>query len=199
MPQELMDMIGRMGGADAIAAMAARVGITPDQANSAVAALVPALAGGMAKQAETGNGGLIDQLSGMAAAFTGSAASDQAVSHGTDILGHVFGSEDASAAVAQGVAAKTGIDVSQLAALMPMVATLAASALGNGTGTVASPAGGTAGGGIGGLLGGLFGGGAAGTAGTGGAAGALLAMIDKNKDGNPLDEIMAMASGFLKR
>ncbi len=193
MAQELMDMIARMGGADSIAAMAARVGISPDQAQSAVAALVPALAGGMAKQAQAGNGSLVDQLSGMAAAFTGSAASDQAVAHGSDILAQVFGSPDASATVAQGVAAKTGIDVSQLSALMPMVATLAASALGNGTGTVAAPTGG----GIGGMLSGLFGGG--GNTATGGAAGALMAMIDKNKDGNPLDEIMGMASSFLKR
>ncbi len=189
MAQELMDMIARKGGADSIAAMAAKVGMSPDQAQSAVAALVPALAGGMAKQAQAGNGSMIDQLSGMAAAFTGSAASDQAVSQGTDILGQVFGGQAQSAAVAEGVAAKTGIDIGSLSALMPMVATMAASALGNGTGTVAAPAGG---GGLGGMLGSLFGGG---SASGGGAAGALMAMIDTNKDGNPLDEIM----GFLKR
>ncbi len=190
MAQALMDMIARMGGADAIAAMAAKVGMTPEQAESAVAALVPAVAGGMAQQAAAGNGSLVDQLSGMAAAFTGSAASDQAVSHGTDILGQIFGSHAASADVAQGVAAKTGLDVSQLSALMPMVATMAASALGNGTGTVAAPASG----GIGGMLSGLLGGGS-----SGGAASAIMGMIDTNKDGNPLDEIMGFAKGFLKR
>jgi hypothetical protein len=190
MTQQMMDMIARMGGADGIAAMAAKVGITPEQAESAVAALVPAVTGGMAKQAQAGNGSLVDQLAGMAAAYTGSAAGDGAVAQGTEILGNIFGSPDVTNAVAAQAAGKTGLDMSQLSALLPMVATMAASALGNGTGTVAAPAAG--GGGLMGMLGGLLGGG--GAAG-GGAAGALMNMIDTNHDGNPLDEIM----GMLKR
>lgn len=190
MSQQILDMIGRMGGADSITAMAARVGLTPDQAQTAVAALVPALAGGMAKQVQAGNGNVVDTVAGLAAAFTGSAASDQAVGHGTDILGQVFGSQDVTAAVAQNAAAKTGLDAGALAALLPMVATLAASALGNGSGTVAAPAQS----GLGGLLGGLLGGGSS----AGGAAGMLMGMIDTNKDGNPLDEIMGMASKMMR-
>jgi hypothetical protein len=190
--QQIMDMIARMGGADGIAAMAAKVGITPEQAESAVAALVPAVTGGMAKQAQAGNGSLVDQLAGMAAAYTGSAAGDGAVTQGNEILGNIFGSKDVSRAVAAQAAGKTGLDAGALAALLPMVATMAASALGNGTGTVAAPAQG----GLAGMLGGLLGGGAGAQ---GGAAGALMGMIDANKDGNPLDEIMGMASGFLKR
>jgi hypothetical protein len=192
MAQQLIDMIARMGGADGVAAMASRVGLTPDQAQAAMTALVPALTGGMAKQAQAGNGSIVDQLAGMAAAYTGSAAGDGAVTQGNDILGSIFGSKDVSRAVAAQAASQTGLDVNALKALLPMVATMAASALGNGTGTVAAPAGGM--GGLGGLLGGLLGGGS-----QAGAAGALMAMIDTNKDGNPLDEIMGMASSFLKR
>jgi hypothetical protein len=187
----LIDMISRMGGADAVAAMAARVGISPQQAHDAMVAMVPVLASGMTQQAQAGNAAAIDQMSGTAAALTGSAASDEAVAYGTGILGQLLGGEQGSAAMAQGRAAKTGIDAGALAALMPMVATLATSALGNATGTVATPA---ANGGLGGMLGGLFGGGH-----TGGAAAALMSMIDTNKDGSPLDEIMGMASSFLKR
>lgn len=198
MSQQIMDMIARMGGADAVAAMAARVGISPEQAQSAVAALLPAVTGGMAQQAQAGNGSLVDQLAGMAAAYTGSAASDGAVAQGNEILGGVFGSKDVSHAVAENAATQTGLDVGSLKALLPMVATMAASALGNGTGTVAAPAAG--GGGFAGMLGGLLGGLGGGTAaGGGGAASALMAMIDTNKDGSPLDDIMKMASGFLKR
>jgi hypothetical protein len=191
MAQQIMDMIARMGGADGIAAMAAKVGITPEQAEQAVAALVPAVTGGMAKQAQAGNGSLVDQLAGMAAA-----AGDGAVAHGNEILGNIFGSPDVSNAVATQAAGKTGLDISAIAALMPMVATMAASALGNGTGTVAAPAQGGLAGGLAGMLGGLLGGGAGAQ---GGAAGALMNMIDTNKDGNPLDEIMGMASAFMKR
>ncbi len=187
MSQQMMDMIARMGGADSIAAMAAKVGISPEQAQGAVAALLPAVTGGMARQAQDGNGSMVDQLAGMAASYTGSAADDGAVAQGNDILGSIFGSKDVSRAVASDAAGKTGLDLGALKALLPMVATMAASALGNGTGTVAAPASG----GIGGMLGGLLGGSGNG----GGAAGALIAMIDTNKDGNPLDEIM----GYFKR
>jgi hypothetical protein len=195
MTTQIMDMIARMGGADGIAAMAAKVGISPEQAQAAVAALVPAVTGGMARQAQAGNGSLVDQLAGMAAAYTGSAAGDGAVAQGNEILGNIFGSHEVTNAVAAQAAGKTGLDISQLSALMPMVATMAASALGNGTGTVAAPA--AQGGGLMGMLGGLLGGGAAtgGAGGVGGAASALMNMIDTNKDGNPLDEIM----GFMKR
>jgi hypothetical protein len=191
MTTQILDMIARMGGADGVAAMASRVGLTPEQAQAAMAALAPAVAGGMAKQAQAGNGSLVDELAGMAAAYTGSAASDGAISQGADILKAVLPG-DTSNAVAQQAAARTGLDPAALMALLPMVATMAASALGNGTGTVAQPAGG----GLGGLLGGLLGGG--GQSG-GGASGALIAMLDTNKDGNPLDELMGMAQGFLKR
>ncbi|MBC7519868.1 MAG: DUF937 domain-containing protein [Sandarakinorhabdus sp.] len=193
MTDQIMDMIARMGGADGIAAMAAKVGISPEQAQAAVAALVPAVTGGMAKQAQAGNGSLVDQLAGTAAAYTGSAAGDGAVTQGNEILGNIFASPEVANAVAAQAAGKTGIDMSALTALLPMVATMAASALGNGTGTVAAPA--AQGGGLMGMLGGLLGGGAAPAGGMGGAAGALMNMIDTNKDGNPLDEIM----GFLKR
>ena len=190
MTQQLMDMIARMGGADGIAAMAGRVGLSPDQAQAAMASLLPAVTGGMAKQAQSGNGAIVDQLAGMAAAYTGSAASDGAVSQGQDILGSIFGSKDVSRPVAAQAAGQTGLDIGALKALLPMVATMAASALGNGTGTVAAPAQG----GLGGMIGGMFGGGN-----HGGAAGALLAMVDTNKDGNPLDDILGMAASFLKR
>lgn len=193
MAQQLMDMIARMGGADGIAAMAAKVGLTPDQTQAAMAALIPAVSGGMVRQAQAGNGSLVDQLAAMAASYTGSAAGEGAVTQGNDILGSIFGSKDVSRAVAAQAAGQTGLDISALKALLPMVATMAASALGNGTGTVAAPAGG-AGGGLGGLLGGLLGNNM-----QGGAAGALMNMIDTNRDGNPLDEIMGMASSFLKR
>jgi hypothetical protein len=186
MTTQILDMIARMGGADGVAAMASRVGLTPEQAQMAMAALAPAVAGGMAKQAQAGNGSMVDELAGLAAAFTGSAASDGAISQGTNILQHALPGDTAQAVATQ-AAAKTGLDPSALMALLPMVATMAASALGNGTGTVAQPQAG----GLGGLLGGLLGGGG----GQGGAAGALIAMIDTNKDGNPLDEIM----GMLKR
>ncbi len=188
---DIVNMIMRMGGADAISAMAARAGISPEQAQAAMAALAPAIAGGMANQVAAGNHDVVNAAAGEAAVMTGSAASDEAVNHGSNILGQIFGGQDTTAAVTQAAAEKTGIDAGALAQFMPMVATLAASALGNSAGATVAPAGG-----IGGMLGGLLGGGAGGA--PSGAAG-LLAMLDANKDGSPLDDLMGMAQRFMKR
>ena len=49
----------------------------------------------------------------------------------------------------------------------------------------------SSGGGLGGLLGGLLGGGAARSA----ALGGLASMLDMDGDGNPLDDILRMATG----
>ncbi len=202
MSQQILDMIMRMGGADAISAMAAKVGLSPEQAQQAMQEMLPAVASGMAGQVAAGNHDAVNAATEQAAAVTGSAAGDESVATGQSILGQIFGGGGAGA-VAEAAAAKTGIDASKLSALLPMVTTLAASALGNGAGGAAAAAAPQAGGGIGGmlsgLLGGLGGGGAAGgTAGPGGAAG-LLQMLDLNKDGNALDDIMGMAGSLFKR
>lgn len=197
MSQQLFDLINRFGGSSAVEAMAARVGLTPEQTESAMAAMMPAVAGGMAKAVETQGP---DALNAAAAPVTGlegaAVASDQAVEHGTGILGSLFGSSAVTDAVTGHAAAATGLDASKLSALLPMVATLAAGALGHAGGqTAAAPA---EGGGIGGMLGGLvsqFTGGAQ-TAASGGAAGSLLSMLDVNKDGSVMDDIMGMAAKF---
>jgi len=85
MAQQLMDMIARM-----IARMTAR--ISGADGVAAMAALVPAATGGMAKQAQSSNGLLVNQLAKVAASYTGSAASDGAAAQGNEILGGMLGS-----------------------------------------------------------------------------------------------------------
>lgn len=190
MAQALLDMIDRFGGADAVAAMAARVGLSPEQTQAAMAALMPAVAGGMAKSVEANGPEALDAAAAPATALVGeAAASDDAVAHGDGLVNQLFGSSDVTDAVTTRAAAATGLDLSKLAALLPMVATLAAGALGNAGGQTA-PAGGGLGGMLGGLLGQATGGGAAPA--SGGAAGSLLSMLDFNKDGNPMDDILGM-------
>lgn len=197
MSQQLLDLINRFGGEDAVAAMAARVGLSPEQTQSAMAALMPAVAGGMAKQVETQGPAALDGAAAPATelASGGAIASDAAVEHGTGILGSLFGSSQVTDAVARHAAAATGLDVSKLTALLPMVTTLAAGALGHAGGQDTTEAGGETGM-LGGLLGQITGGATAGaTAGAApqtGAAGTLLSMLDGNKDGNVMDDIMGM-------
>ncbi|MGI4879072.1 MAG: DUF937 domain-containing protein [Janthinobacterium lividum] len=192
MSQQLLDLINRFGGEDAVAAMAARVGLSPEQTQSAMAALMPAVAGGMAKHVEANGPAGLDAAAGQAAAITsgGAVASDAAVEHGTNILGSLFGSSQVTDAVTGHAAAATGLDASKLAALLPMIATLAAGALGHAGGQAPAE-----GGGLGGMLGGLLGqvtGGTGGAAPATGAAGTLMSMLDFNKDGNVMDDIMGV-------
>ncbi len=188
MSQELLDLVNRFGGAQAVESMAARVGLSPEQTQSAMAALMPAVAGGMANHVATNGPAALDDAAAPATQVVAAdgAASDAAVSHGGGLLGSLFGGHTGTSAVASHAAAATGLDVSKLEALLPMVATLAAGALGHAGG--AAPAQG--GGGIGGMLGGLMG--QSGSSGQGGAASVLTSMLGSGGGTNALDGILGM-------
>lgn len=194
MTQELLDLVNRFGGTEAVTAMAARAGISPEQAQSAMSALMPMIAGGMTHQVQSNGAAALNANAAAAAPLAnGSAvASDAAVEQGHSILGGLFGGHEATQGVVAEAAAKTGLDMSQITALLPMVATMAAGALAQhgASAPAAAPSGG-----IGGMLSGMLGGGAA----PGGAAGSLMSMLDANKDGSAIDDIMGFAQRFLKR
>jgi len=194
MSEQLFDLIKQFGGDNAVGAMAAKVGLSPEQTQSAMAALMPALAGGMTRQVAVDGG---ESLNVAAATAAGADhTSDAGVQQGTSLLGSLFGSGDVTNAVTARAAAATGIDQGTIASLLPMVATLAAGALAHGAAAgVNQPAAGDSGigGMLGGVLGKLTGGGAPGAGGTtGGAAATLLGMLDRNKDGSVMDDIMGM-------
>lgn len=195
MSQQLLDLVNRFGGAQAVEAMAARVGLSPEQTQSAMAALMPAVAGGMANQVAAQGPTALDDAAAPATAVVASdgAASDAAVAHGGGLLGSLFGDSDASSAVTAHAASATGLDMSKLTALLPMVATLAAGALGHAGGAATGAAGDT--GGLGGMLGGLLGGGGtAAPVGGSGAASVLASMLGgAGGGGNALDSIIGMA------
>lgn len=184
------------GGQMDVGALASQFGLSPDQANMAVGALLPAILGGI-KKAE--QGGAIGQVADIA---SGIQAPTQDVDGGNNILGQIFGSKDVSRQVAAQASEQTGISSTILKAMLPIVAGLVAQ-------QVAKKMGGGAMGGIaGGLLGSLLGGaGASGGFGGGQAApaqaqaapggfdlGGLASMLDSNKDGNPLDDILNMVN-----
>lgn len=117
----LMDIITQAAGAGALEQIGAKVGLTPAQTQSAAAALLPALAGGLKRQAGGADlGGLLAQA-GLGQAVEASA--------GNQILGQIFGSKDVSRTVAANAAESTGLGVDQLKALLPLLASLSAGAL----------------------------------------------------------------------
>lgn len=116
------------------------------------------------------------------------------MSKGNDVLGQIFGTKDVSRTVAQDAAAKTGLDASLLKKMLPVLAMLVAGYMAKrGTGAETQPSEG--GGGIGGILGGLIGGQGAGGDSTQPGFGSLL---DMNRDGNPLDDILRIAGKALR-
>jgi hypothetical protein len=195
---QITDILAQAGG---LKSMARELGISESQAASGATALLPAVLGGFKKQAQAqpggvaGLGGLINRLGGSALLENVLAAQPTDVSRGSNVLGQIFGSKDVSRAVAENAASQSGLTPDVLKKMLPMLAMAVTGVMAN-QGTAAgvqapSPAG--AGGGLGGVLGKLFGGGGAQAGGgIGAAVSGLASMLDMNKDGNPLDDILQM-------
>jgi len=194
---DLQQLVSQMGG---LGPIAAQLGISESQASSGIDALLPMVLGGFQKSAQgSGAGPDLGSLLAMVQGAGGAGLIDNVmgsqptdVAAGNGILGQIFGSKDVSRAVADRASGQSGIDPAILKKLLPIVAMLVAGYMarsgGGGTDAAGSAADGGAGaGGLGGLLGSVLGGGAS------GGLGGLGALLDGNRDGNPLDDIIGMA------
>jgi hypothetical protein len=205
----LTDILAQAGG---IESMAKDLGIPPAMAKQGAEALLPAILGGFKKQAQSGGieglGGLLGQLGGGGLLDSVLGSQPTPVAPGNEVLGEIFGSKDVSRTVAGQAATQTGLDSGLLKKMLPILAMMVAGYMakqsgqaqgGGGLGDLIGGALGGSGssGGLGGMLGnalgGAMGGGAA-PAAAGGGLGSLANMLDLNGDGNPLDDIMGMAS-----
>ena len=172
--QQLFELIGSSAGQAALGQIGQRVGLSPAQTQAAMAALLPAVTGGMKKQAQA-NPAALEQTLGhtdtrRVADEPGHLASDDGVRHGKDVLGTLFGSKDVSRTVAQHASTQTGIGADKLKALLPIAAALAAGAAAK-RGASAAP----------------------GQADAPRTGGGLMGMFDADGDGNPLDDILDKA------
>ena len=192
---QITDMLSALGGVQSIAR---ELGVSEAQVRTGAEALLPAILGGFKKQAQTQPAGL-DGLLNMVGGLGGGGLLDEVlaprptdVSQGNDVLGQIFGSKDVSRTVAQNAANQTGLDPSLLKKMLPMLAMVVAGFMAR---QGRAPAGAPTGGGLGDLLGGVPGGGQLpGQTGLGG----LASMLDLDRDGNPLDDIIGMAGRFLR-
>jgi hypothetical protein len=203
---QLLDILSQAGG---LQSMARELGVSEGQAASGAAALIPAILGGMKRQTQAQPTGL-EGLLGMLGGLGGGGLLDDVlapqptnVGRGNDVLGQIFGTREVSRTVAEDAAAKTGLDPALLRKMLPVVAMLVAGYLARQGGSTADQrtGGGLAGnatmeqgGGLGDLLGGLVGGGRAPSPGAGG----LGSLLDLDRDGNPLDDILSMAGKLLR-
>jgi hypothetical protein len=147
---------------------------------------VPALAAGL--QRNMGSEGGLEGL--LSALTTGgheryledpSTLSDPATTEdGNGILAHVFGSKDVSRRVAQRASDQTGIGVGVLKQMLPLVAAMVMGGLSR-RATVSADSDSPAAGGASGLL------------------AMLTPMLDRNRDGSVIDDVLGMAGSVLGR
>jgi len=131
----LFDMLAGAQGGNGIDALAKQFGLSQQQSESAVEALMPAFSNAFRQNAADPNelGSLLTALaSGQHAQYAQSASnafSPQGMAEGNGILGHLFGSKDLSRAVAAQASQATGIGQDTLKQMLPAIASMLMGAL----------------------------------------------------------------------
>lgn len=194
---DLSELLNSAIGQSIVRNVAGQLGVNENQASSAVNMAIPAILAGMTRNVRSQDGAvslnnalekkhdgsLLENLSGMLQGHTSELQSD-----GDGILGHVFGNN--RTAVEQGIAQKSGVSLSKIGPLLAIVAPIVMAYLGKEKRQTNTGAGG-----LGDLLGGLLGGATQQRSTTGGGLMDMLGgILDKDGDGNPLDDLLG---GFL--
>lgn len=183
-------------GGQTVSQISQTIGADEDTTNTAIQAALPMLIGGLARntQSEDGaasllnalnkdhDGSVLDDLGG----FLGGGA---ATSIGSAILGHVLGGRQGQ--VEQGVSAASGLDMSKVGPLLAMLAPVVMGALGKAN----QQQGGMDTSSLAGLLGGTH----QEMASSSPILGMLGGLLDQDKDGSALDDILGMAGRMMGR
>lgn len=189
----LQAILGAQGGG-ATQQLGEQFGLDQSQVTSALGALVPALAAGFQNNMSSSQG-----LEGLTAALAGgrhqqyiddasSLGSADTIADGNGILGHIFGSKDVSRQVATRAAAQTGIGPDVLKSMLPVVAAMM---MGTMSKRMSQPQAASAGAGFGGTASGLGSG--------GGLLGMLTPMLDSNRDGSIVDDVVGLLGRMSQR
>lgn len=192
---DLSELLNSPVGQSIVKSVAGQLGMNEGEASGVVNMAVPAILAGMTRNAQSRDGAeslnkaleskhdgsLLNNLSGMLQGYTEELQQD-----GNGILGHIFGNK--LPAVEQGISQKTGVSMNKIAPLLAMLAPIVMAYLGKEKRQANTGAGG-----LGDLLGGLLGNSQQGKSG-GGIMDMLGSALDKDGDGNPLNDILG---GFL--
>lgn len=126
----LFDMIANAQNGNGIEALSRQFGLSQQQTQAALQALMPAFSQGLKRNASDPYG-MADFMNAMAsgqhAKYFEDAAranSPEGVAEGNGILGHLFGSKDLSRAVTGQAAAMTGIGQNVLNQMLPVIASM---------------------------------------------------------------------------
>lgn len=184
----ILEAILKSQNGAAVKQLSQNFGIGEEQAGSAVSQLLPVLMQGMKKNVSS-QGGLETLLGALGKGnhqryLDNPAEALQAagIQEGNGILGHLLGSKDVSRQVASAAAERTGVDTGIVKKMLPMVATML-------MGSMSKQSAGA------GLLGQLSGGQQSGGS---NALGMISQFLDSDGDGSVADDLLGMASKFLK-
>jgi hypothetical protein len=191
---DISELLNSPAGKSIVEKMSAKLGMDKKQAAKAVNTAIPVILGGLNRNLKTPegaeslnraleskhDGSLLDNLSDI---LQGN--SDELVKDGEGILGHVFGSD--VNVVQQGIAQKTGISMDKAGPLLSSLAPVVMAYLGKQKKQTNAGAGG-----LGDLLGGLLGSVGTKKKQSGGILGMITGLLDKDKDGSAVDDILEM-------
>ncbi len=204
----ILQEILKSGDGKIVGQLANQFGLNESDAAKALSNLIPAVAGGIKKTANSQSGleALISKIESdrnvqQSFDMPEVLANAESTQSGNDILGDIFGSKDVSRTVAGQTAKSTGLDLGILKKMLPLVAGLVMSSLNKrgsqSSGGLGGLLGGLAGaaqpqrrGGLGGLLGSLFGGGRRQVQ---QSSSGIESLLDFDGDGNVADDVLNLA------
>ncbi len=124
----LFEMMMQAQGGQAMQNLARQFGLAPEQAQSAVEAMLPAFQLGLQKQTESIDGfqQMMRMMAGgnFAAFHDANGIPDKAAEQGQNVLGQLFGGEQVARAVASQAAMMSGISDQVIKQMMPVVASM---------------------------------------------------------------------------
>lgn len=186
------ELINSSTGSEIINNITQKFGINQNEATAALTAAVPMILGGLGRNAQSADGAQSienalqqhnpNRLNDIQGFFN---MGDAAQKDGEGILGHIFGNNKEK--VESGIAQKSGLSMSKIAPIIAMVAPLVLSYL-----SKQKQSNTQSGGGITDILGSVLGGGNNTGSKQGGIMGMVTGFLDKDGDGDVLDDLMGM-------
>jgi hypothetical protein len=124
----LNDILQAAQGGQGVTNLANQFGLTPEQTQAAIQAMIPAFSGGLqnAAQSPSGLGGLLSQLTSGAhqGSFADPNQASAATGVGGNVLGQIFGSPQVATQISQHAAQMSGVSPQVIAQMMPVVASM---------------------------------------------------------------------------
>ena len=124
----LNDIIQAAQGGQGLNNLASQFGLTPEQTQAAIQAMIPAFSAGLqgAAQNPTSLGGILSELVSGAhqGSFTDPSQASAASALGGGVLGQIFGSPQIAAQIGQHAAQVSGVSAQTIGQMMPVVASM---------------------------------------------------------------------------